>query len=75
MELHKQTMQYPEYRYVDIMNESSSNHPLLQVEDYQNGCNTKNLGKRILPILALNEIFLGESLSSRVSYLEVRLQF
>jgi hypothetical protein len=31
---------------------------------------------RVLPILALNEIYIGESLSSRVSYLEVQvLQF
>ncbi|KAF5290923.1 hypothetical protein FQR65_LT11505 [Abscondita terminalis] len=27
----------------------------------------------ILPILALNEVFIGESLSARVSYLEIRL--
>ena len=26
---------------------------------------------RVLPVLALNEVFFGESLSSRVSYLEV----
>ena len=26
-----------------------------------------------LPILALNEIYIGESLSSRVSYLEVKV--
>ena len=27
--------------------------------------------ERILPVLALNEVFLGESLSARVSYFEV----
>ena len=30
-------------------------------------------GSRILPILALNEVFIGESLSSRVSYLELQV--
>ena len=32
-------------------------------------------GSRILPILALNEVFIGESLSSRVSYLELQVTF
>ena len=32
-------------------------------------------GSRILPILALNEVFIGESLSSRVSYLELQVAF
>ena len=33
----------------------------------------KEDGSRILPILALNEVFIGESLSSRVSYLELQV--
>jgi len=31
-----------------------------------------NIRSRVLPVLALNEVFFGESLSSRVSYLEVK---
>ena len=34
---------------------------------------TREDGSRILPILALNEVFIGESLSSRVSYLELQV--
>ena len=45
------------------------------MEDYTNGSGGGGvlLGKRTLPVLALNEVFLGENLSARVSYLEVRL--
>ena len=43
------------------------------MEDYTNGSGRGVLGKRILPVLALNEVFLGENLSARVSYLEVKL--
>ena len=47
------------------------------MEDYTNGNGSGGvgvlLGKRTLPVLALNEVFLGENLSARVSYLEVRL--
>ena len=32
-----------------------------------------SIRSRVLPVLALNEVFFGESLSSRVSYLEVRI--
>ena len=30
---------------------------------------------KILPVLALNEIYIGESLSSRVSYLELQVDY
>ncbi len=79
MELHRQQLLYPEYRYVDLVNEpncqGNDQHPLL-VEDSngRNGFSDEvDLGKRVLPVLALNEVFVGESLSSRVSYLEVKL--
>ena len=44
---------------------------LSSFQNYSNGSHAK-LSKRVLPILALNEVFVGESLSSRVSYLEIR---
>ena len=72
VELHNQQLQYPEYRYIDLLSEQSVNakdHPLKEEYD----CVTnKKLSSRVLPVLALNEVFFGESLSSRVSYLEVK---
>ena len=35
------------------------------------GSGEEVIRSRVLPVLALNEVFFGESLSSRVSYLEV----
>lgn len=86
-ELHSQQMQYPEYRYVELIDESDHDREMQDtedenqqsqqlnpiVEDYKNGSGSGVLGKRILPVLALNEVFLGENLSARVSYLEVKL--
>ena len=72
IELHKQELQYPEYRYVDFLKEKSVSpldHPLRTSEG---PTDEENIGSRVLPVLALNEVFLGESLSSRVSYLEVK---
>jgi len=74
MELHKQELVYPEYRYVDFLKEKSvspSDHPLKRDDDSNPKKSTK-IAERVLPVLALNEVFLGESLSSRVSYLEVK---
>ncbi len=41
-------------------------------QQYNNGGEIE-LTKRILPVLGLNEVFVGESLSSRVSYLEMKM--
>ena len=43
------------------------------VFDSEENDGVKEDGSRILPILALNEVFIGESLSSRVSYLELQV--
>ncbi|TRY79665.1 hypothetical protein TCAL_07301 [Tigriopus californicus] len=74
LELHSQQLTYPEYRYVELINETTepSDHPLVDNPE-SNGNSDLKLSKRVLPILALNEVFVGESLSSRVSYLEVQL--
>eukprot|EP00095_Tigriopus_kingsejongensis_P004211 maker-scaffold2069_size21507-snap-gene-0.4 protein:Tk04211 transcript:maker-scaffold2069_size21507-snap-gene-0.4-mRNA-1 annotation:"hypothetical protein DAPPUDRAFT_318645" len=75
LELHSQQLKYPEYRYVELLNETTdaADHPLAEPGQSRTGGPEMNLSQRILPILALNEVFLGESLSSRVSYLEVKL--
>ncbi len=70
IELHKQQLQYPEYRYMDFLQEKSVSpidHPL-RIQDQSDN---PPISQRVLPVLALNEVFLGESLSSRVSYLEI----
>jgi len=69
VELNDQQLQYPEYRYMDLMSdaESQGDHP------YRETRQEAELTTRCLPILALNEIYIGESLSSRVSYLELQV--
>ena len=69
VELKEQQLQYPEYRYMDLMNETGCDHPFKESETDQQEEFT-----RTLPILALNEIYIGESLSSRVSYLELQVR-
>ena len=56
IELHDQQLQYLEHRYIEHVNENES-------------CRRPPSGKcnmpRVLPVRALNEVFMGESLSSR----------
>jgi len=71
IELHTQKLQFPEFRYMDFLQEelSAQDHPLKQTIKH----NEKSIeGERTLPVLALNEVYIGELLSSRVSYLEVK---
>jgi len=68
VELHEQQLEYPEYRYMDVMNEKDFDHPFKEANDADSCESTYTL-----PILALNEIYIGESLSSRVSYLELQM--
>jgi len=67
VELHEQQLHYPEYRYMDLMTETGCDHPFKEAKTAELECT------RTLPILALNEIYIGESLSSRVSYLELQM--
>jgi len=71
VELHDQQLQYPEYRYMDLMTEASEagDHPFRDPGDKEHAVESS----KILPVLALNEIYIGESLSSRVSYLELQI--
>lgn len=47
---------------------SAKDHPL----KWEESSKAENIVRRALPVLALNEVFVGESLSSRVSYLEIK---
>ncbi|GAB6026087.1 hypothetical protein CHUAL_012290 [Chamberlinius hualienensis] len=68
IELHDQQLMYPEYRFIDCIQEQ---HPAASTVTFNNGNRKKQT--RILPVLALNEVFIGESLSSRVSYYELKI--
>jgi len=73
VELKEQQLQYPEYRYMDLMNETSSEDDNSIDHPFKETTNDNIEVSRTLPILALNEIYIGESLSSRVSYLEIQV--
>jgi len=74
VELHDQQLQYPEYRYMDLMTENAEegDHPFKEVV-VRGDDEIASLQQhtRILPVFGLNELYIGESLSSRVSYLEL----
>lgn len=72
VELKEQQLQYPEYRYMDLMSETSSDDNIID-HPFKETTNDNMEVSRTLPILALNEIYIGESLSSRVSYLEIQV--
>ncbi len=56
---------------MDLMTESSEagDHPFKEPGNPENSVQSS----KVLPVLALNEIYIGESLSSRVSYLELKV--
>lgn len=56
VDLQKQSMDYPEYRYWEHVREHEVHHKEREGE---------HMPLRVLPILALNEVFIGESLSAR----------
>lgn len=58
IELHDQQLLHPEYRFLEL---DKTSHKKV----------SKSYKKRFLPFRALNEVFVGESLSSRVSYFEL----
>uniref|UniRef100_A0A6B0VB09 NAD kinase 2, mitochondrial n=1 Tax=Ixodes ricinus TaxID=34613 RepID=A0A6B0VB09_IXORI len=65
VELHDQQLQYPEYRFLDCWQEQ---HRKPQDEACPPGH-----ASHLLPVRSLNEVFVGESLSSRVSYYELSI--
>ncbi|KRZ94376.1 Retinoblastoma-binding protein 5 [Trichinella sp. T8] len=73
-------MRYPEYRWADHMQEHESSrlgteNSVSTVYDNHSDCPNDHVGHhaRVLPYLALNDIFIGESLSSRVSYYDLQV--
>jgi NAD+ kinase len=69
VDLHNQQLLYPEHRFWEHVRESEQTqqankrrHAFHDPNDY--------LHPKVLPVLALNEVFIGESLSSRVSFYE-----
>ncbi|GFS25491.1 NAD kinase 2, mitochondrial-like [Elysia marginata] len=67
IELHDQQLIFPEHRFTEHVWEDE------QIRSLKNGRNQngKRFPRRVLPCLALNEVFVGESLSSKVSYYEI----
>lgn len=65
LEIHNQMYNSvcPENRFLDL-------EPCTKVKNEENGLNIK---KKIIPVRALNEVFVGESLSSRVSSCEIAI--
>ncbi|XP_064605702.1 NAD kinase 2, mitochondrial-like [Liolophura sinensis] len=63
IELHDQQLQFPEHRFSEEVKELETFQPRRDYLTVQ--------PPRVLPVRALNEVFIGESLSSRVSYYEL----
>ncbi|XP_077499866.1 NAD kinase 2, mitochondrial isoform X1 [Amblyomma americanum] len=70
VELHDQQLQYPEYRFLDCWQEQ---HRKPTTEDGGTAPPHSTVADavHVLPVRSLNEVFVGESLSSRVSYYEL----
>ncbi|KAH9518443.1 NAD kinase 2, mitochondrial [Bulinus truncatus] len=65
IELHDQQLIFPEHRFTEHIAEDEQVRLLKHGNSQQ-----RSYPQRTLPCLALNECFIGESLSSRVSYYE-----
>uniref|UniRef100_A0A6A7FUK4 NAD kinase 2, mitochondrial n=1 Tax=Hirondellea gigas TaxID=1518452 RepID=A0A6A7FUK4_9CRUS len=70
VELHDQQLLCPENRYLDIDQQLRKERPIKQYVASDDA--EKELDIRVLPVLALNEVFIGECVSARVSYLELK---
>jgi len=74
LELHSQKLEYPEYRFLEVLGmhqeeEEGNDHPFSEARPGSRPAS----GSVTLPVRALNEIYIGESLSSRVSYLDIQV--
>lgn len=65
IDLYSQQMLFPEYRFWEHVKENE------QVNNRRTDDAQDNLSRRVLPVLALNEVFIGECLSARVSFYEL----
>lgn len=75
IELHNQQLQYPEYRFIDCINEEHKPATPATPTHIDGATGVTDIPPvpakppapvRILPIKSLNEVFVGESLSSRL---------
>ncbi|XP_042215720.1 NAD kinase 2, mitochondrial-like isoform X1 [Homarus americanus] len=65
VELHDQQLRYHEYRYLDLEPHACA------IRESIPPCSETGMARRVLPFLALNEVFIGECVSARVSYMEL----
>ena len=72
IELYNQQLNSPEYRFLDLEGKAVGT-PEKSLSSLNDELNAQSNQKRVLPFRALNEVFIGESLSSRVSYYEFAL--
>ncbi|XP_067003696.1 NAD kinase 2, mitochondrial [Anabrus simplex] len=64
VELHEQELLEPQHRYFDCITEQ---------QKIEAAHSVSQANVRVLPVLALNEVFIGENLSARVSYFELNV--
>jgi len=60
VDLHKQQMLFPEHRFWEHVGESEQSHQMSSIQN-----SVTDFSPKLLPVLALNEVFIGESLSAR----------
>ena len=64
IELHDQQLMFPEHRFVEHIAENEQ-------ERHPRNISSNTPPPRVLPVLALNEVFVGESLSSRCVFVGI----
>ncbi|XP_048477706.1 NAD kinase 2, mitochondrial [Plutella xylostella] len=70
------TLHYSRYQQVSQSHDghdSPATHPAPSFECQPDDTNRTDLPKKVLPFLALNEVFIGESVTSRVSLLRLQI--
>ena len=73
IELHDQTLNRLEHRYVEHFEENRTVRLSSDKVDTSNNKSNSTLITEELPNLVLNEVFIGESLSARVSYYQMSI--
>ncbi len=71
IELHDQQLSQPEYRFFECLKEEEQAKQTAAFTLTEENIKASRLQKRTLPVLALNEVYLGECVSARVSYFEM----
>lgn len=70
VDIHDQQLLYPEHRFEEHVKERE----IYDLERrIQQQLEHRERPPRVLPVLALNEVFIGEALSARVSYYEIAM--